>query len=114
MRNTEIETLRNLTMGEKMPDLHIVENGVFPETWVSEYLQWLIDNRLYWQNVERWPREMTYYFYRIALHMGEAYNQWCRDSGEKNNKTEADLAKVRLFTEAFIHGDSSLKWDIES
>ena len=108
-----VEKIKCLCTGAKMPDSALISAGKFPEGWVRNYLKLLLDNRIYWQNLDKWPRELSYCFYRVGFHIGYSYSEWLRSSKETNTDTERDLAKIRMFTDAFIAGDPSQKWVID-
>ncbi len=107
-----IEDIKSLCVGEKLPDPILISTGEFPDGWVEEYLTLLSENRIFWQNLESWPKDLIYCFFRVGFHIGSAYSEWCRSSGEINFKTEEQLTRIRLFTDAFIAGDASQEWNM--
>ncbi len=108
-----INELKKLCIGEDMPDSTLHSEGCFPTGWVERYLNLLEQNRMFWQNIDNWPKELSHCFYRVGFHVGYAYDEWLRAGGEKNLDTEKHLVKVRMFTDAFIAGGADLKWNLE-
>jgi len=110
MKNSEfILQLKELCEGAKKPDSSLSKNGCLPVGWESEYLDLLSQNRLYWQNIEAWPRELFYCFYRVSYHHKYAYDSWLLNN-KPNQRTETALHKIRLFTESFITGSPEDAW----
>ena len=109
-----IEEIKSLLTGQEMPDLNLYQKGEFPNGWVARYLELLSSNRNYWQNIDSWPRDLFYCFYRVGFHLGFAYSTWVEENQKSNEKTESDLHKIRLFTEAFVTGSANEEWTIET
>ena len=108
-RDTFIKEIHRLCDGENRPDHTLLDEGMLPDGWKEEYLSLLKNNRIYWQNLDSWPRNLFYSFYRVALHHKYSYDEWAKKNGA-NQQTEVEMGKIRLLTEAFIYGTPNDKW----
>lgn len=105
MTNIAVEdSLYEHVLGTGSPSEMLISQGMFPEGWVTTYLELVAKLTEHYAGQSMLPRRIVWAIHFASWYLPLRYDIWCQTTGHSNKDTEGQLSRLRAPSEIFIYG----------